>query len=91
MSTYTDSAGNRRAVTAAVLAAITIALYAAAGTIDDSLYLLTGLVGLAAALLGVRARREGGGWPATVAIAIGGLAAVAVGIAFVAWSVSKLV
>jgi hypothetical protein len=65
-------AGGGRARTALILAVVSVLLYIGGGfTVGGIFWVLGPLVGLGAIVLGVAARRTGGGREATIAIVLG--------------------
>lgn len=81
---------------AAAFAFAAAAVWVLAGIVDDSLYVLTGalgIVGFGLGLKGFRDARHTGGprWPALIGIALGGLLGAAVIVASIAYGVSHLV
>ncbi len=82
---------SRGALVALLFALVAIALYIAAGTVDDGFYALTGIAGLIAAIAGARARRGPGRRVALAAMVVGGLFAVAVFVFTVIWGIGQLV
>jgi hypothetical protein len=84
------------AYTALGFALASAAIWFLAGFVDDGLYAVTGILGLAAFALGLRGRREAArahsrSWAALVGIALGGLLGGAVLVAFVYFVISKAV
>jgi hypothetical protein len=78
------------------LALVAAAIWFLAGVVDDGLYAMTGILGLAAFAAGLRGRREAARagartWPALVGIVLGGLLGGAVLGAFVYFVLSNAV
>ena len=89
------SAPNRTAIAAAVGAVATVAAFVVAESVSDVFYLVAMAVGVATAVLGVRARRDAkrsgftGRLPLAATI-VGALPAVAVIVYSIVYGISKL-
>jgi len=82
---------SRGALVALLFVLVAVALYIAAGAVDDGLYLWAGIAGLIAAIAGARARRGPGRRVALAAMVVGGLFAAAVFVFTVIWGIGQLV
>jgi hypothetical protein len=79
-----------------VLAVASVLVWFLAGVVDDGLYALTGVLGLAGFASGLKARRDAKRagaptWPALVAVVVGGLLGGLVVAFSIAYIVSELV
>ncbi len=86
----------RLSYTAVTFAVASVAVWVLAGIVDDGLYVVTGVLGIVAFGLGLKARRDArragsNGRLALVATIVGGLLGGAVIVASIAYGVSHLV
>ncbi len=86
----------RLSYAAAALAVGAVVVWVLAGIVDDGLYVVTGVLGIVAFALGLKARREArragsNGRLALTAMIVGGLLGAAVIVASIAYGVSHLV
>lgn len=82
---------SRGALVALLFVLAAVALYVAAGAVDDAFYALAGIAGLIAAIAGARARRGPGRTIALGAMIVGGLLALATAVFSVIWGIGQLV